>query len=91
MSVNHLIYMALGITLIGGIFMALFAALFPQNLSLFLIGMTTYSFGSALCFAPLNRLIIEASDQPMGVRVGLFTVLMDEFCCFRQYHCQPVF
>jgi hypothetical protein len=38
-----------------------------------------YSFGSALCFAPLNRVIIESSNQPMGVRVSLFTVLWTLF------------
>lgn len=79
MSVKKLIWLGLGITLCGGILIFLFAVSMPDSLYLFLIGMTIYSFGSALCFAPLNRSIIEASDEPMGVRVALFTVLWTGF------------
>lgn len=79
MSVQSLIRLGLFTTLSGGILLFLFAICFPQNLYMFLIALTLYSFGSALCFAPLNRSIIEASDEPMGVRVALFTVLWEGF------------
>lgn len=72
-SANHLIRLGLSISLISGIAISFVAILFPDKFFLFLIAIIIYSFGSALCFAPLNRLIIETSDQPMGIRVALFT------------------
>ncbi|VVC76952.1 Multidrug transporter MdfA [Aquicella siphonis] len=78
-EVKSLILGGLGITLCGGLLALLFAIVFPDKLVLFVIAMTIYSFGSALCFAPLNRSIIEASEEPMGVRVALFTVLWTGF------------
>jgi DHA1 family multidrug/chloramphenicol efflux transport protein-like MFS transporter len=41
--------------------------------------MTLYSIGSALCFAPLNRSIIETSNEPMGTRVAFFTAMWQGF------------
>jgi len=55
------------------------AIYFPDTLYPFLIAMMIYSFGSALCFAPLNRIIIETSSEPMGIRVALFTVFLTGF------------
>ena len=78
-EINRLINIGLIITLMGGIFLFAFSYIFPQNLTLFLIAMAVYSFGAALCFAPLNRMIIEASDAPMGVRVALFTVFFTAY------------
>ena len=76
---HGLVVMGLVITLIGGMAMFIFAIAFPSQFYLFLASMIVYSFGSALCFAPLNRLIIEASDEPMGVRVAMFTVALTGF------------
>jgi Bcr/CflA subfamily drug resistance transporter len=74
---NHdalrLIHLGLFISLAAVIFMLLFTILFPKDFMFFLITIIIYSFGSALCFSPLNRLIIETSDQPMGIRVAMFT------------------
>jgi len=79
MNINKLIWLGLAITLLGGMLILMFAMFSPNNLILFLIAMAIYSLGSALCFAPLNRMIIEASDEPMSLRVGLFTVLWTAF------------
>jgi DHA1 family multidrug/chloramphenicol efflux transport protein-like MFS transporter len=79
MSIQSLIRLGLAITLTGGVLLILFAIFLPKNLYTFLFAMTLYSLGSALCFAPLNRSIIEASAEPMGVRVALFTVLWEAF------------
>lgn len=70
---HRLVNIGLGISLISGLLISLFALLLPTQFYLFLAAIIVYSFGSALCFAPLNRLIIETSDQPMGIRVALFT------------------
>lgn len=78
-SVNNIIWLGLSVTLFGGLLIFLFAVILPNTLYLFLIAMAIYSFGAALCFAPLNRCIIEASEEPMGVRVSLYTVLWTGF------------
>jgi predicted permease len=38
-----------------------------------------YSFGSGFAFAPLNRLAIEATKEPMGSRMAVFSTLMSSF------------
>lgn len=78
-GVKRLIWTGLTITFCGGVLLALFALLFPQGFYPFLAGMTIYSLGSGLCFSPLNRSIIETTEEPMGVRVALFTVLWTGF------------
>lgn len=78
-GVKKLIYIGLSISLLGGV-LAFGAAYFlPHTIYPILFAMTVYSFGSALSFAPLNRMIIEACDEPMGVRMALFTVLWNGF------------
>jgi len=78
-GVHTLIKLGLMITLAGGIACILSALIFSQYLIPFVFAFTIYSVGSALCFAPLNRFIIESSDEPMGMRVSLFTVLWTLF------------
>ena len=70
---HRLVTLGLSVSLISGIFLLLFSLLLPTQFYLCLSAIIVYSFGSALCFAPLNRLIIESSDQPMGIRVAMFT------------------
>lgn len=71
-----LIRLGLIITLCGGLLVLMSGQFFPNSLYPFIMAMTIYSFGSALCFSPLNRSIIETSTEPMGVRVALFTVFL---------------
>jgi Bcr/CflA subfamily drug resistance transporter len=78
-NINHLIVKGLILSCIGGCLAWVFAVLFPQHLFLFLSAMTLYSFGAALCFSPLNRKIIEASTEPMGIRVAAFSVFLTSF------------
>jgi Bcr/CflA subfamily drug resistance transporter len=70
----QLVNIGLAITMVGGLLMLPATIMFPQQFYLFLIAMIIYSFGAAISFAPLNRLTIESSDQPMGIRVAMFTV-----------------
>ena len=79
LGIYRLIKTGLMITLLGGLSLFIFTFYFPNSLVAFLIGMIIYSFGSALCFSPLNRSVIEASDEAMGVRVAFFTVLLTSF------------
>lgn len=76
---DKLIRLGLSITLIGGILSLIFAIMFPNSLSGLVIAMTIYSFGSGLSFPPLNRLAIEASDKPMGIRMAVSSTLMSGF------------
>jgi len=78
-GMGSLILAGLFVTLSGGVFMLLFALIFPFSLYAFIMSMMIYSFGSGLCFAPLNRLVIEASEVTMGVRVSFFTVMLTSF------------
>lgn len=70
---HRLVTLGLSVALISGLSLLLSAWLAPHHFYLFLLAIIFYSFGSALCFAPLNRLVIESSDQPMGIRVAMFT------------------
>lgn len=78
-TVSNLIKVGLTVTLLGGVLILIAALEFPRAFYPFLAAMIIYSFGSALCFSPLNRTIIETSSEPMGVRVALFAVFLTAF------------
>lgn len=78
----RLIRLGLMITLAGGILVLITSIIFPNTLYPFLAAMLLYSLGSSLCFSPLNRLIIESSNEPMGIRVATFTVFFSGFAAF---------
>ncbi|MBX3708160.1 MAG: multidrug effflux MFS transporter [Gammaproteobacteria bacterium] len=79
LDIKYLIGAGVGVSLVGGLLALGSAILFPFLIYPFICSMVIYSFGSGICFAPLNRSIIEASDEPMGVRVALFTALWTGF------------
>ncbi len=79
MTVSGLIKCGLTLTLLGGLLVLMTAVEFPTRFYPFLVAMLVYSFGSALCFSPLNRTIIETSTESMGVRVALFAVFLTAF------------
>lgn len=75
-SASYLIQLGLLICLMGGAG-GIAAGLFFQNTPYpFVISMMVFAFGSGIVYAPLNRLAIETSDAPMGMRVAVFTA-----CC----------
>jgi DHA1 family multidrug/chloramphenicol efflux transport protein-like MFS transporter len=78
-GVNRLITLGLFISCCGGSLMLVLAITAPTILAVFLVSVVIYSFGAGLCFSPLNRTIIEASDEAMGIRVALFTVFLTGF------------
>lgn len=79
LGVRYLIRLGLVVALCGGLLMLVFAINSPKNLYLFLAAMSIYSFGTGLCFSALNRVIIETSAEPMGVRVAVSTVFFTGF------------
>jgi Bcr/CflA subfamily drug resistance transporter len=78
-EVKTIISLGLIITLIGGFLGLLVANYSSSTMYPYVITMIIYSFGAALCFAPLNRSIIETSDEPMSSLVALFTTLWTGF------------
>ncbi len=52
------------------------AYIWPNQLLYIVISLMIFQFGCGLSLAPLNRLSIESTEQPMGIRVALFSFLM---------------
>lgn len=78
-GVNFLICSGVIICLLGGIAIITFSYLTPNSLFAFVSAMMVYSFGSGLCFSPLNRSVIEQSNESMGIRVAIFGVCLTTF------------
>jgi len=78
-EVNNLIKIGMFIVFLGCLLISIVTLLFPFSLLCFVAALLIFSFGTGLCFAPLNRTIIEASDEPMGSRVALFTIFLTFF------------
>lgn len=78
-NISLLILSGLSVALAGALLTLIVSLFAPHSLYAFVAAMSMYSFGTALCFAPLNRLIIETSDVAMGIRVSMFTVTWTGF------------
>lgn len=79
LGVFGLIQWGLWISLLGGMLAFIFALVAPHSLYAFLMAMMIYSFGSGLNFSSLNRVSVESSSEPMGIRVALFTISLTGF------------
>lgn len=80
LGINKLINVGLLITLIGGLSTILLSTWLPNYLIISLIiPMIFYSFGSGFFFAPLNRMAVEASAEPMGIRMAISSTYMTLF------------
>lgn len=82
MNVDSWINYGLYIALFGGLLSVILAFLLPHFLIGLIISLMIYSVGSALAFAPLQRIAIEASDQPMGARMAIFSSAMSGAAAF---------
>lgn len=78
-SLNKLIWFGLLTTFIGGITSMLLTLLYPTFLFGLVLGMCIYSLGSGFSFSPLNRLAVEASNEPMGARIAVTSTYMTSF------------
>lgn len=77
-----LIRIGLTITSMGGVIAAVITKLYPDFLFGLVFGMCIYALGSGLSFPPLNRLAIETSDEPMGVRIAMSSTFVTFFGVF---------
>lgn len=70
---SQILSLGLSICLVSAVSFVSVAIVFPTKFYLCVMAMMLYSLGASVCLAPLNRLIIETSNEPMGIRVALFT------------------
>lgn len=80
-DVAKLIKISLVILLFGTVFLALVAR-FLDEMLLSIVGMMLISTGASMLFAPLSRIAIEASDEPMGKRTAISSTLVSLFGAF---------
>ena len=73
---TKLIHIAVYMNLFGATLSLIFALAFQQTLLCFIIALMIFAFSSALSFAPLQRLAIEASAAPMGARMAILSSMM---------------
>lgn len=76
---NTLIMMGVSCALTGGLLSILFS-LFTTSWFALVVPLALFAFGAGLIFAPLNRLAIESSEEPMGKKVAVFSSMMGLFC-----------
>lgn len=80
LGLMRLIRLGLAVVMMSGITALVAAFAYPNDLSGLVIAMMIFSAGTGLIFAPINRLGIEASSAPMGVRMAMDTTLFSVFC-----------
>lgn len=78
-NLNTLIMTGLSCALTGSLF-SILLSLFTDRWFALVIPLTLFAFGAGLIFAPLNRLSIESSEEPMGQKVAVFSSMMGLFC-----------
>lgn len=78
-GIQRMIRYGLSIAFVGGTIILIAALISPHHLLGIIIGLTFVYFGSGFAFAPLNRLTIEASNEPMGARMAIFSMLLSSF------------
>lgn len=75
-DIQVVIKWGLMISLLGGFGSLLVSIIFPDTFPYLLVGIMIYAMGCGLCFGPLSRIAIEASTQPMGARMAIFSGIM---------------
>lgn len=75
---DWLIRVGLAIALVGGV-LSLLTWVYPRNLSIIIISLMLVASGAGFSSPPLNRTAIEASVEPMGARMAMFSTLMSFF------------
>lgn len=78
-NITLLIACGLSINLLGGLLAIGLAYFEPQILSGLIIGMIFSITGFGLASAPLQRLTIESSTEPMGSRMALLSTFLGSF------------
>lgn len=76
LDVQAIFNYSLIISTVAAIYALISALLLPHILSNLIIAMMLFSLASGILFPILNRLAIEASQQPMAMKVAVFSALM---------------
>jgi Bcr/CflA subfamily drug resistance transporter len=77
-DLGKLVKIATLAVLLGTIIFAVTAKIY-DNMLISIMCLMLISTGSSMLFGPLNRLAIEACDQPMGRRTAVFSTMMSLF------------
>lgn len=72
-NINTPIKLGVIISLFGAILSLITSLIFPNTFLYLLFSIMIYAIGSGLAFAPLSRLAIESSTEPMGARMAIFS------------------
>lgn len=75
-GVSSLIKLGLGVALVAGILTTSLALIYPQFLGGLILGTALFALGFGLSSASTQRLAIESSDQPMGLRMAVVSTLL---------------
>lgn len=76
LSVHKLIDIALLLALLALVVVTLGVIFISQSFWIVLFGVMSYSLASGLSYAALNRLAIDACDEPMGLRVAISSMVV---------------
>lgn len=78
-NIKKMIQFGLLICLVASSFFMMIAIWFPDFMWGMIITYIIYAFGSGFAFSPLNRLVVEATNEPMGSRMAIFSMLTSGF------------
>lgn len=73
MTIRKIIFTGLIFTLISSMLAYFSAYFYNQQIILFIITLMIFAGGAALQYGTLQRVAIEASSEPMGLRVAIFS------------------
>lgn len=79
LGAGKLITLGMIISLLAAIFLLSLNFIAPNQLNPVIGGMVLLSLGASMAFGPLNRLAIEACEEPMGCRMAIFSSYMSIF------------
>lgn len=74
-AVANIIKSGISIACTGAALQIITGFFIPENLYLFIIATMCYAAGTGLSFAPLQRVAVEFSDEPMGARMAVLSTL----------------
>lgn len=77
-SLQLLIKVATIVSLLGTVLLAVVAKLY-DSMTPSIVCMMIISTGTSMLFAPINRIAIEAAQQPMGRRTAVFSTMISLF------------
>lgn len=76
MSFNKLVFLGLIMALLGSVFAFVTSFIWSTQVWFLIVGAVVFAFGSGMVFPVLERLGIDACNEPMGSRVAVSSFLM---------------